>query len=84
MDYMSSGSQLLGLGWSRLRFSRRLTHSDSMPSEPSSAQEPPDLLIIRLGLELQLTGVVKILPENLSVGRRLEALLQERVDVLKG
>ena len=83
MDYMSSGSQLLGLGWSRLRFSRRLTHSDSLPREPSSAQEPPDL-IIRLGLELQLTGVVKILQENLRVGRQLEALLQERVDVLKG
>ena len=83
MNHMSSGSQLLGLGWSRLSFRWRLTHPDSLPSEPSSAQEPPDLLVIRLCLELQLTGVVKILPENLRVGHRLEELLQERADVLK-
>ena len=49
----------------------------------SGAQEPSDLLIVRLGLELQLTHVVKVLPEYLGIDRRLEALLQERVDVLK-
>ena len=38
------------------------------------AKEPSDLLVVRLGLELKLADVVKILAKHLGVDRRLEAL----------